>query len=784
MAKRERGGRIYVDYLRNGMGATAVAAYSTRARPGAAVSTPLAWDELGPEIRANHFTVENLPKRLAFLDPDPWAGISSLRQELPAAEAIPKRQPATSSVAAKAASAVAPESIQRRLPDAVVPSKGALIAYWKKIAKEALEYLGRRPLKLVRHAAGKTFFHQGPLPPVPEAVHQLRVETRAGGEGVRLWVDSLDGLLGLLEIGVVELHPWGATVDDIERPDTLVFALEPDDGIDWKFVAETALRMRDVLKTESLDSWPKLTGTGVHVMVPVVPDLDWNEAHGYSEGIALDTFGYVSEGSGENVFVVRDGRPAPFLYQQSVSTDQAYNNYPNDGRTGKSLYDFNSYGVTLAATGYKSAAKVSFDRPYLDGGINEDFYSDTGEVNYIRWLEKSGYDVTYQTDVDTHANGGRLLNYRGFLSVGHDEYWSKQMYDAVVAARDGGVNVGFFGANAVYWQIRFEGSTGGVANRVIVCYKDYDRDPITDQSLKTINWRDAPVNRPEQTLIGVQYTPSSPPQNQQGFFVTYVVNNSSNWVYAGTGFRDGDTVIGLVGYEADRRFSDYPAPTAIAGTSTLLSRSPWGSGTNDYSNSSVYQAPSGAWVFATGTMDWNWALDDYGHGYNVVDARIQRTTANVLDKFIANAQPDFSVAVTPSSQVVAPGGSTSYAVSTDRKGGFVDPVTLTVTGLPSGATGTFAPNPTTGSSTLSVTTNAATPIGVYTLTITGVAGSLTRTSTTTLTVSLPDFALSATPSSRTVTPGSPTSYSVTIAPLSGFSGQVTLSVSGLLAEVN
>jgi bifunctional non-homologous end joining protein LigD len=287
MAKRERGGRIYVDYLRNGMGATAVAAYSTRARPGAAVSTPLAWDELGPEIRANHFTIENLPKRLAFLDPDPWAGISSLRQELPTAEAVlPKRQPAAPAVAAKSAPAFTPENIQRLVPDAVVPSKNALTAYWKTIANEALEYLGRRPLKLVRYAAGKTFFHQGPLPPVPEAVHPLRVETRAGGEGVRLWVDSLDGLLGLLEIGVVELHPWGATVDDIERPDTLVFALEPDDGIDWKFVTETALRMRDLLKAESLDSWPKLTGTGVHVMVPVVPDLDWDEAHGYSEGIA------------------------------------------------------------------------------------------------------------------------------------------------------------------------------------------------------------------------------------------------------------------------------------------------------------------------------------------------------------------------------------------------------------------------------------------------------------------------------------------------------------------
>jgi len=286
MAKRERHGRIYVDYLRNGMGATAVAAYSTRARPGAAVSTPLAWDELGPAIRGNHFTVENLPKRLAVLDVDPWEGILSLRQELPAPEPVPKRKPASPAVAAGPVPAVVPENIQRLLPDAVVPSKDELTDYWRKIAKNALAYLGRRPLKLVRHVDGTTFFHQGRLPPVPDAVHQLRIETRAGGEGVRLWVDTLEGLLGLLEIGVVELHPWGSTVDDIERPDTLVFALEPDGAVEWKLVAETALGMCDLLKAESLDSWPKLTGTGVHVMVPVVPDLDWNEVHGYSESIA------------------------------------------------------------------------------------------------------------------------------------------------------------------------------------------------------------------------------------------------------------------------------------------------------------------------------------------------------------------------------------------------------------------------------------------------------------------------------------------------------------------
>jgi hypothetical protein len=130
--------------------------------------------------------------------------------------------------------------------------------------------------------------------------------------------------------------------------------------------------------------------------------------------------------------VVKDGRPAGFLYQQAIATYQAYNNYPDDGVTGKSLYDYNSYGANTVA-GSPRAVKVSFDRPYRGYGLVDDFFK--FDIDFIRWMEKNGYDVTYTTDVDTHENGAQLKSSKAFLAGAHDEYWSWQMFDAAQAAR-------------------------------------------------------------------------------------------------------------------------------------------------------------------------------------------------------------------------------------------------------------------------------------------------------------------------------------------------------------
>ncbi len=85
MSKAARKGKIFIDYLRNGRGATAVAPYSTRDKPGATVSAPIAWEELTPSLHSDHFTIENLPARLARLKKDPWADIAKTKQSITAA---------------------------------------------------------------------------------------------------------------------------------------------------------------------------------------------------------------------------------------------------------------------------------------------------------------------------------------------------------------------------------------------------------------------------------------------------------------------------------------------------------------------------------------------------------------------------------------------------------------------------------------------------------------------------------------------------------------------------
>jgi len=258
------------------------------------------------------------------------------------------------------------ENIQRFLADAKVPSREELAAYWTRVADHALRHIGRRPLMLVRRMGGKAYFHEGPLPPITAGVHQLRIAKAEGGKGIRVWVEDLAGLLGLVEMDVVEVHPWGAMVDDIERPDMLVFDLDPGEGVEWQFVLDTALRLRDMLAQAELDSWPKTTGgKGLHVVLPAIPEMTWHTARDYAHTIAEH-------------FAASD----PKRYTSSSS---------RAGRSGKVFIDYlrNGRGNTAigaysprARPGFPVAAPVNWRDVEL--GIRSDAFSITNPPGALR----------------------------------------------------------------------------------------------------------------------------------------------------------------------------------------------------------------------------------------------------------------------------------------------------------------------------------------------------------------------------------------------------------------
>jgi hypothetical protein len=319
-------------------------------------------------------------------------------------------------------------------------------------------------------------------------------------------------------------------------------------------------------------------------------------------------------------FVVRDppSRRSQVLVQVPVNTWQAYNPWG-----GKSLYPFNS-------TDLAPATRVSFDRPlaFTAQGPFE------WEYNLVRFLEREGYDVSYQTDVDTDLRPESLIDHRLVIVNGHDEYWTKRIRDAFNSGRNAGTNLAFLGSNAAYWQIRYENG-----QRTIVGYKEAAPDPEPNAALRTIRFRSLTPPRPECALMGVMFLRL---REHQSGPVDYTVTNaaqSDSW-FSGTGFNSGDKVLDVVGNEWDSR-PDAPAPTTCMKPSLKVLFHFEGAPAN--ADAVRYTATSGARVFAGGAQQLSWALDTFNltrFGRTLpVDARFQQFIRNALADLRRPARP-------------------------------------------------------------------------------------------------------------------------------------------------
>ena len=291
-------------------------------------------------------------------------------------------------------------------------------------------------------------------------------------------------------------------------------------------------------------------------------------------------------------FVVRPHRdPAPILLVLSTATYNAYNDWG-----GPSLY-----------TG---GSRVSFERPLARGFLakpepavrkaqampdrealgyfawaEEKGLSPwsggsgwwTWERPFVAWAEGEGFAIDVAVSQDLHEHPEVLDGHRLFLSVGHDEYWSWDMRDAVEAFLAGGGNAAFLSGNTCWWQVRFE--DGGMTS---FKYRA-DEDPVLgtpEQHLLTGAWADRRITRPEAAMTGLSFSRGG--YSRYGLGVprasgAYTVWRPDHWAFEGTGLRYGDALgllDSIVGYEVDgcelAMTDGLPVPTHMDGAPDTL----------------------------------------------------------------------------------------------------------------------------------------------------------------------------------------------------------------------
>jgi len=327
------------------------------------------------------------------------------------------------------------------------------------------------------------------------------------------------------------------------------------------------------------------------------------------------------------IFIVRDDRKADLLFQCSDNTWQAYNRWPDQ----YALYDDGQSEWAL-----KPGVRVSYDRPYgkycqiLDAPLSQgsgEFL--LWEFPFAYWLEREGYDVTYCSNTDTHSDPDSLFRAKGFLSVGHDEYWSPEQFDHVKAAVEKGVNVGFFSGNTCCFVSPFFASSTGQPHRALTRAGRYGG--LTAEEAKKMG--PFPIDGPnENTLIGAR---TISPYNGAG---DWIVADPGSWIFKDTGMQRGDRIPGLVGWEF------HGDPAAIKDLRIVAEGDATNAdGDTAHWTATLYPGAHGNWVFNASTIWWAQGLSSppghmlpyshYGRPHGP-DPRVERITRNILDRFV------------------------------------------------------------------------------------------------------------------------------------------------------
>ena len=170
-------------------------------------------------------------------------------------------------------------------------TKREVFEYYEAVAERLIEDGGDRMMSVVRcpdGIEGQRFFQKHLGAGFGAAIHRKQIPENDGDLAEYFWIDDLAGLLSLVQMNCLEFHPWGSRVKTLEKPDRLIFDLDPDPGIGWPKIKAAAKELRDALEDEAgLRSFPRLSGgKGVHLVVPIATRHSWDQARDFSNRFA------------------------------------------------------------------------------------------------------------------------------------------------------------------------------------------------------------------------------------------------------------------------------------------------------------------------------------------------------------------------------------------------------------------------------------------------------------------------------------------------------------------
>ncbi len=166
-------------------------------------------------------------------------------------------------------------------------TKGEIAEYYNSIQQWILPYITNRPLTIVRcpNTYKQCFYQKHLTSSIPDGIHEIMIKEKMGKDKY-IYIQDVTGLLALAQMGVLEMHPWGSQIKKLEYPDILVFDLDPAPEIPWKKVVKAAFEIKNILQNLKLTSFVKTTGgKGLHVVLPIKPEYDWNEIKIFSHSL-------------------------------------------------------------------------------------------------------------------------------------------------------------------------------------------------------------------------------------------------------------------------------------------------------------------------------------------------------------------------------------------------------------------------------------------------------------------------------------------------------------------